>query len=312
MPAQKLFLNAHNFNLSDVHFLAQDMSPRRYHRLLNKGFLLMESPPEVLLSYTHVAKILTHLGTRVPLIKVQDGERAIIEDWGDNTLTNLLSQGHDAAKLYHQAIEVLVHLHKASAHQPQDTALDTYHGEIMVQEALLFSQWCSDTALPQKALDDYQHIWQKLYEQCPSTPKVVVLRDYHVDNIMRTPQNDFGVLDFQDALWGPCMYDVTSLLQDARVDIPAPIVAGCLQQYRTAMQLSEPDWNDHLASYTLWGLGRHLKILGVFTRYAKKAGNTSKLVHIPRVWSYVDRAIQNPVFDELRAWMETWGMCRKQ
>lgn len=301
---KKQFLEAQGIGLDDVHFLAQDMSPRQYYRLKDKGLLLMEGPHETLVQFVHIATLLNRLGATVPRVVAFEGEHAMIEDWGDDTLTKLLQQGFDAAVLYREAVDTLVSLHKACLANPDVSQhLQPYDASAMVGEAMLFSEWCFDEPLSENAKRHYQNIWESLWRRCPPTPQVLVLRDYHVDNLMRTPGGKLGLLDFQDALWGACVYDLTSLLEDARTDVPSNVVEASLQQYKQAMGFDDSAWKDVLLAYNIWGLGRHLKILGVFTRYAKKQGNTSKLVHLPRVWGHVNRLLKEDVFADLKVWM---------
>lgn len=305
MLVRQLFLDRYDIACRDVHFLAQDMSPRRYHRIKNKNLLLMEGPSDVLAAYHHIGGVLLNLGARVPRIVALEEGHALIDDWGDKTLTNLISGHHDVEALYHQAVHVLVRLHKACKEQRHVCDdLNPYDAATMVEEAALFPVWSSSSQPSEEALQEYKEIWSSLHALCPVTPYVLVLRDYHVDNIMLTPHGDLGILDFQDALWGPCIYDLTSLLEDARVDVAANIVSSCLELYSASMAITPDAWKEYRLAYDVWGLGRHLKILGVFNRYAKKFNNPSKLIHLPRVWKHVNRILENPLFLDLKHWME--------
>lgn len=299
------FLAKNNIQLDYVAFLAQDMSPRRYYRIANQNTLLMEGPVETLKRYTEVAAILNNMGAPAPKVFDQDGMYALIEDWGDDTVTQLIKRGSPAKPLFHQAIDVIVKLHKSCLQKPHVSHhFDTYDFESFLAEALIFLDWFEDKPIEGSAWADYEHIWQNLWNSCPITPSVIVLRDYHVDNIMQTPRGDLGLLDFQDALWGPCIYDLMSLLEDARFDISPDIEADCLAYYKAAMNIDDANWTQYLQAYRIWGVGRHLKILGVFTRYAKFHKNNSKLIHIPRVKSYIQRIVNSdPQFCELKNWL---------
>lgn len=307
LASRKQFLDNHGVAENNICFLAQDMSPRTYYRLPDQGVLLMEGPHNTLLQFIHVAKLLQKLGAMTPNVIAFEGEHALIEDWGDHTYTRMLQQGSDMSSLYKEAVDVLINLHKACLNQPHlARELPPYNADAMTGEAMLFPAWCCDPQLPEDAKHEYQNIWQDLWQQCPTTPQVLVLRDYHVDNMMRTPKGQLGLLDFQDALWGPCVYDLTSLLEDARIDIPSDIVTAALAQYRQGMGMSDAVWHDIHLAYNIWGMGRHLKILGVFTRYAKKHGNASKLIHIPRVWGHIDRLLEDDIFQELKRWIRCY------
>jgi aminoglycoside/choline kinase family phosphotransferase len=115
-----------------------------------------------------------------------------------------------------------------------------------------------------------------------------------------------GILDFQDAVMGPAAYDVASLLMDARVDIPADMAIALLSRYVVCRVSADPKFSpDEFArQYVTLGAQRSTKILGIFARLAKRDGKRQYLAHLPRVWSYLSRALSHPSLSKLNQWYQ--------
>jgi aminoglycoside/choline kinase family phosphotransferase len=136
-----------------------------------------------------------------------------------------------------------------------------------------------------------------------------VLRDYHSPNLLWLPQRDndiarIGVLDFQDALIGPAAYDVASLLQDARVDVPEAMEMALLGRYVRARRNDDTgfDPSGFTLLYATLAAQRATKILGIFARLDRRDGKPQYLRHMPRLWNYLGRALAHPALAPLRAW----------
>ena len=206
----------------------QDASFRRYFRLSDERHrrLLMDAPPpqEDLGKWIDIASHLTAIDLRPPKVFNADQVNgfALIEDFGDNTFTKLLNDNEDPESLYGPAIDLLVHLHK---HQ-NAVAIDIppYDLQTLMTEANLLTDWflpvLNDQALPSILKEQYTNAWSAILSQLPSPAVSLVLRDFHVDNLMLIPgdtsNHQIGLLDFQDARIGPIAYDIVSLLADAR------------------------------------------------------------------------------------------------
>ena len=137
-------------------------------------------------------------------------------------------------------------------------------------------------------------------------PDSLVLRDYHVDNLMRLDRRTgvaaCGLLDFQDAVIGPASYDVVSLLEDARRDIPEALVAEMRDYYLSAFP--ELNRDEFFASCAILGAQRHCKVIGIFTRLCVRDGKPGYLHHIPRVWRLLENSVAHPVMEPLRLWLD--------
>jgi aminoglycoside/choline kinase family phosphotransferase len=135
-----------------------------------------------------------------------------------------------------------------------------------------------------------------------------VLRDYHSPNLLwledRKDLARIGILDFQDAVMGPAAYDVASLLQDARVDVPEALEVSLLSQYvKSRREIDEEfDARTFVEMYSLMAAQRASKILGIFARLEKRDRKPQYLRHMPRVWRYLQRALAQPSLAPLKSW----------
>lgn len=298
-----------------VELLAADASFRVYHRLTGAAgpAVLMDAPPgkEDVRPFAMLADHLVALGYSAPRVLARD-ERAgflLLEDLGDATITRLLRDGADEQTLYDLATDLLIDLHQRSADQTVPEGLAPYDSDALMAEALLFTDWflpqASGVPTPDAVRADYIAAWQPLFDKVQSGPKTLVLRDYHVDNIMRLDGRDglaaLGLLDFQDALVGHPAYDLMSLLEDARRDIPQSLIARQKARYQDAMGAG--DAFDE--AFAILGAGRHAKVIGIFTRLMARDGKPAYLGHIPRCWRLLEGSLDHPSLASVRLWMET-------
>jgi aminoglycoside/choline kinase family phosphotransferase len=132
-----------------------------------------------------------------------------------------------------------------------------------------------------------------------------VLRDYHSPNLLwLRHQNEVGILDFQDAVMGPAAYDVASLLQDARIDVPEAMEVILLGRYVRRRRGYEAnfDGSQFIKLYVTLAAQRASKILGIFARLDLRDGKPQYLRHMPRVWAYLQRSLAHPALAPLSEW----------
>jgi hypothetical protein len=135
-----------------------------------------------------------------------------------------------------------------------------------------------------------------------------VLRDFHSPNLIWLPERQgiarVGLLDFQDAMMGPAAYDLASLLQDARVDVPELMEVALLGHYARRRGQSDPDFDpsDFIRLYATLAAQRASKILGIFARLDRRDGKSQYLRHIPRVWGYLQRSLAHSAIAMMRDW----------
>jgi len=296
--------------------LAGDASFRRYHRLIagDRRAVLMDAPPpmEDVGPYIAVAEMLRDLGLSAPEIYAEDRQRGflLIEDFGDDLYTRLLARGAGESALYALAIDTLVALHRAVAERGLP-ALPPYDEARLLAEAALLPDWYAPSmlggALPEAAREDYLARWRQTLPLAALPTATFVLRDYHADNLMVLPGRPgvraCGLLDFQDAVCGPASYDLASLLEDARRDVPANLRAAMTERYLAAFPAL--DRAAFARSAAILAAQRNCKIIGIFTRLWRRDGKLGYLAHIPRVWRLLEHDVQRePALRPVAEWLD--------
>lgn len=310
------FLRAAGWGAAQRHKLPGDASFRRYERLNLSGrrAMLMDAPPprEDVRPFLRVARHLTSLGFSAPQIYEADETSGllILEDLGDDTYTRLLARGANERELYALAIDVLVALHKLPEASVVPAGLPPYDDQRLLDEAKLLVDWfmpaITGAPAPPAVVDEYVKLWQAVLPLTRFAPPTLVLRDYHVDNLMGLPQRDgvaaCGLLDFQDAVAGATAYDVVSLLEDARRDLAPGLPEAMMQRYLAAFPAL--DKQAFAASAAILSAQRNAKIVGIFTRLSRRDGKHHYLAHIPRVWRLLEQDLQHPALKDVRAWFD--------
>ncbi len=309
------FLAAAGWGAAQRRLLAADASFRRYERLSRDAetAVLMDAPPphENVAAFDRVARQLLDLGLSAPRPFAVDETAGLmlLEDLGDRTFTRALAEGVDEARLYPLAVDVLIALHRAWRPKPPP-ALPPYDDTRLVDEALLLPDWTLPALrgeeTPADVRDSYIEAWRTVLPRARAAPEGLVLRDYHVDNLVllddRASIAACGLLDFQDAVIGPRAYDLVSLLEDARRDIEPDLAAAMLERYLAAFP--DVDRPAFLESYAVLGAQRAAKIIGIFTRLDRRDGKPLYLRHIPRLWRLLQADLAKPALAPVRAWFD--------
>lgn len=307
------FLERAGFGAARLDWLKADASFRRYGRLAGgpRPALVMDAPPgrEDVRPWLRVARHLTALGFSPPEVIAADEAAGllVIEDFGDDTFTRLLASGAPEAALYDLAIDVLIALHGKAGAARADW-LPPYDAARLLAEAALFTDWylpaIRGRATGEAEREDYLALMDAAFDAARTEAPVLVLRDYHVDNLMRVPGREgiraCGLLDFQDAVAGHPAYDLMSLTEDARRDLGPGIAARARARYRAGRPGLDADAFD--AAFAALGAGRHAKVIGIFTRLYARDGKPAYLAHIPRVWRLLEGNLAHPGLAALRAW----------
>jgi hypothetical protein len=295
--------------------LAGDASFRRYDRLHLAGTsaVLMDAPPpqEDVRPFLRVARLLQQLRLSAPRILAEDIEHGLLllEDFGDDTYTRLLRNGRDERQLYGLAVDLLVELHRRFDAFRAD-GIPPYDETRLLAEAALLIDWylpaIRGEPTPHPLRQEYLEIWRQLLPSAKAAPDTLVLRDFHVDNLMVLPGRDgvasVGLLDFQDAVIGPVTYDLVSLLEDARRDVDPALAAAMLEHYLAAFP--ELDYDGFAGSYAVLGTQRNCKIVGIFTRLLVRDGKPQYLEHIPRVWRLIEQDLRHKALAPIAAWLD--------
>jgi N-acetylmuramate 1-kinase len=310
------FLAAAGWRGAEIRPLAGDASFRRYHRLHRNGAraVLMDAPPdrEDVRPFVRMARHLIDLGLSAPAILAADEAAGLLllEDFGDDTFTRLLAAGADEAALYQLAVDVLIHLHRLRPEASLPRGLPAYDARRLLDEALLLPDWYMPAVLGRPtdadARREYIYAWEEALAPVLAEPATLVLRDFHVDNLMRLSGRSglaaCGLLDFQDAVVGPAAYDLMSLLEDARRDLSPALKADMLARYRSGVD--EVDWKGFERAFAVLAAQRHAKVIGIFTRLCRRDGKPAYLVHIPRVWRLLERALETKALAPVARWFD--------
>lgn len=310
------FIEAAGWHPDHLRPLAGDASFRRYGRLRENGrrAVLMDAPPERedVRPFVRIARHLCALGLSAPAILAADENAGLLllEDFGDDTFTRLLADGACEDVLYQLAVDVLVYLHRLPAAVAVPAGLPAYDERRLLDEALLLVDWylpaITETAPDTTIRDDYIAAWHQALKILADEPPTLVLRDFHVDNLMQLPERDglaaCGLLDFQDAVVGPAAYDLMSLLEDARRDVSPAVKAAMLQRYLDKSSITDRD--GFAAVFAVLAAQRHAKVIGIFTRLCRRDGKPIYLRHIPRVWRLLEAAVRHPALTPVAAWFD--------
>jgi aminoglycoside/choline kinase family phosphotransferase len=257
----------------------------------------MDAPPpqENCKPFVDIAFLLAKSGINVPKIYAEDLERGflLLNDLGNQTYLDVIDS-ENADNLFNDALQALL----AFQQLPMVAPLPSYDVALLRRELQLFPEWYVKHELGVEFDAAQQVLWQQvsdlLIDSALAQPKVLVHRDYMPRNLMLSEPNP-GVLDFQDAVYGPVTYDVTCLFKDAFLSWPEERVRGWLENYwqqAAALDIPvQPDFEDFLRASDLMGVQRHLKVIGIFARICHRDGKPRYLGDVPRFFAYIDAVI---------------------
>jgi aminoglycoside/choline kinase family phosphotransferase len=307
-----------SIELFDINALAVDASRRKYYRIAHnaESFILMdaEHEPDQFAKFIEVDSLLHQFGFSAPKIFFQDNNEKLmlLEDFGELSYTKALLRSPEKEwALYEPAVKLLKELHRC----PTDNLnLAPYDPVLLNQELSVFLDWYLS-----HRLEDTQAvaagtalfaIFNDLYSTLEELPPTIVLRDYHADNLMvikgRSDTKNVGVLDFQDAVLGSPLYDLVSLLEDARRDVHPETVAKSKELFLNLEPALSKEIFDR--TYAILAMQRNLKIIGIFHRLCKRDKKQKYINYLPRVWGYVMDGLKSPTMKSLRTWFNKYDV----
>ncbi|HEY1474798.1 MAG TPA: tRNA (adenosine(37)-N6)-threonylcarbamoyltransferase complex ATPase subunit type 1 TsaE [Pseudolabrys sp.] len=321
-------------------YMQGDASTRAYERLTLQGasYIMMNSPKrpdgppvrdgkpysaiahlaENVTPFIAMAGALRAQGLSAPAIFAANREAGllVIEDLGHE----LVVEGNPPAPIearYEVATDLLAALHGAPlpdvlpVEPGVDYTLPRYDLDALLIEAELLVDWYLprlDVKLAPAKRDAYVELWHDALKPVFEVPATWVLRDFHSPNLLWLPEREgvarIGLIDFQDAVMGPAAYDLASLLQDARTDVPEMMEIALLSRYTRERFKAEPSFDAPVFArlYATMAAQRASKILGIFARLDRRDGKPQYLRHMPRVWAYLQRSLAHPALASLAAW----------
>jgi N-acetylmuramate 1-kinase len=320
--------------------MAGDASTRSYARLFrdDNAVILMNSPrrpdgpaiddgksysaavhlAEDVKPFVAIANGLRERGISAPVIHHADLDAGflITEDFGLEGFVEG-DPPRPVAERYEAAVDMLAALHWKKLPDvlplaPQITyVIPPFDIEAMLVEIGLMLEWYlpdRGAAPPEPLRADFVTQWRELLGKMAALPKTWVLRDFHSPNLLwlaeRSGISKVGVIDFQDAVLGPAAYDLVSLLQDARIDVPEQLELTLLTRYIKARHATDNAFDPagFAESYAITSAQRNTRLLGTFARLNRRDGKPQYLRHQPRIWTYLTRSLAHPVLAGIRGW----------
>lgn len=340
------FVAASGFPTAVPAFLQGDASRRAYARLHREGqtsLVLMDSPkqpegPPVRdgRSYSQIAHLaeevgpfvaignaLRRAGLSAPEVVAADLDRGflLLEDLGDLTYGEALTQGLPQAELYRAATDVLIEMRRlppgCNLPLPDGSAytLPRFDRAALEIEIDLLLDWywpeVKGAPVPDVIRAEFYRLWSPVLDRLLAEPPGWFLRDYHSPNLMwladRAGLARVGLIDYQDALAESFAYDLLCLLQDNRLDVPAALERELLDHYCHEVQRREPQFDEaHFRSiYAAFGAERHTRVIGLWVRLLRRDQKPGYLRHMARAWDYLVRNLAHPDLSTLRQWYDT-------
>jgi len=340
IAAIRAFLARAGFAEADRQHVQGDASTRVYERLTlgGKRYILMNSPqrpdgPPVrdgkpysaiahladdVTPFIAMAQSLRAGGLSAPMIFAADRAAGflVLEDLGNE----LMVTGEPPVPIetrYEAATDLLAMMHRTPlpdvlrVEPGVDYRLPRYDLDAFLIEVELLVDWylpLLDAKVSGSRRDVYVELWRAVLLPAIDMPATWVLRDFHSPNLLWLPERQgaarIGLLDFQDAVMGPPAYDLASLLQDARVDVPEMMEIALLSRYTRARRAGDTNFDapGFAKIYATLAAQRASKILGIFARLDRRDGKPQYLRHMPRVWGYLQRSLAHPALAPLAAW----------
>jgi len=297
--------------------LGADWSTRRYERLFLDGrtAMLMDAPAPwtgQVAPFAAVCALLRDAGLSAPEVHALDGDRGFLisEDFGSTLAADLLDRGHDPWPVYELATDVLIHLHRRF--DPAVAAgLEPWTAARFVDQCGLFGDHFAPlvrgTPLPDATAADLRAAWEAVVPRAFAVPMTLVLRDYFPGNIMWLPDRPgvraAGLIDVQDAGLGPCGYDLLSLLEDARRDVPDDLRRAMVDRYLAAFP--DLDRDAFATCLAVVAALRHGRILGRVAQLIAEDPAARQRAFLPRVQAQFTRSLSHPALAPLAAWVQT-------
>jgi hypothetical protein len=308
-----LYLENQKISTQNLVAIKSDASFRKYYRLEN-NILVMDAASEKgesVSKFSEISEILHSFNLSAPkIIDVNKKEGFILlEDFGDKIFSKYMNK-ENKKNLYKKAIDVLIDI-KIKSHQNKSSLskLAIYDFEELYRESILFIDWFIEQKLrmqiSNKKRDEFCQILHQAFLNIKSQNDTLVLRDYHVDNLIlkdhKEPLKQVGLIDFQDALLGSSFYDLASLLEDVRMPLNENEKEELLKYY---INMTKENYEMVLREINFFSLQRNLKILGIFNRLSIRDGKVRYLEYLPATFNFIKSNLKSSLFLDMKKWIE--------
>jgi len=306
------FLKSNQIEIKNLIPIKNDASFRKYFRIDKK--ILMDANPtlgEDVSSFININNLLNEFQLNVPEIYSIDKENGflLLEDLGEDIFSKILDNKNEE-KLYKQAIEILAEIHKKDLNEFNYSILPKkYSIEKLLQESQLFIDWYLKKFLKldisKTEIKDFSDIISKIFSSLEPKLEKLVLRDYHVDNLIlqssKVGLKQVGILDFQDAVIGQSSYDLISIIEDVRRPITKDLKTSLIDYF---VDLTGYDLNNLKNELAFYSVQRNLKILGIFCRLSIRDNKPNYMSYNNNAWIYIESNLNNPIMKDLQNWIK--------
>lgn len=306
------FLKSNQIEIKNLIPIKNDASFRKYFRIDKK--ILMDADPtlgEDVSSFININNLLNEFQLNVPEIYSIDKENGflLLEDLGEDIFSKILDNKNEE-KLYKQAIEILAEIHKKDLNEFNYSILPKkYSIEKLLQESQLFIDWYLKKFLKldisKTEIKDFSDIISKIFSSLEPKLEKLVLRDYHVDNLIlqssKVGLKQVGILDFQDAVIGQSSYDLISIIEDVRRPITKDLKTRLIDYF---VDLTGYDLNNLKNELAFYSVQRNLKILGIFCRLSIRDNKPNYMSYNNNAWIYIESNLNNPIMKDLQNWIK--------
>ena len=306
------FLKSNQIEIKNLIPIKNDASFRKYFRIDKK--ILMDADPtlgEDVSSFININNLLNEFQLNVPEIYSIDKENGflLLEDLGEDIFSKILDNKNEE-KLYKQAIEILAEIHKKDLNEFNYPILPKkYSIEKLLQESQLFIDWYLKKFLKldisKTEIKDFSDIISKIFSSLEPKLEKLVLRDYHVDNLIlqssKVGLKQVGILDFQDAVIGQSSYDLISIIEDVRRPITKDLKTSLIDYF---VDLTGYDLNNLKNELAFYSVQRNLKILGIFCRLSIRDNKPNYMSYNNNAWIYIESNLNNPIMKDLQNWIK--------
>ena len=306
------FLKNNQIETKNLIPIKNDASFRKYFRVDKK--ILMDADPnlgEDVGSFININHVLREFKLNVPEIFTIDKENGflLLEDLGENIFSQILNSENEE-QLYKQAIDVLVEIYKKDLNKFSNfTFLEKYSVEKLQDESQLFIEWYLKKYLKINITDtdikNFKDIIYKIFNNLDTKFEKLVLRDYHVDNLIlqksKLGLKQVGILDFQDAVLGSSSYDLISIIEDVRRPISKDLKNILIKYFIDSTGYDPNQLEKELAFYSVQ---RNLKILGIFSRLNLRDNKSKYMGYNDNAWKYIESNLNNPTMSDLKVWLK--------
>lgn len=280
--------------------LPQDASSRHYLRLRDGSstLIVMVSEHDASVeAFVKMSELLVRNGLSAPRVLAQNGGLLLLEDLGNmHAADHIELFPQDEEKIYVETVQAIARIQTISPTWDLPL-LDAKNARTLAE---LFTEWCAP-GLDQGALEFLEETWRALEPY----PRVLSLRDLHAENIIWRPEkaglDRIGLLDFQDSVLTHPLYDLVSLLRDARRDVKLSTIRAAKSEFLNTSHTNPDDFEKAFATISVQ---RALRILGIFKRLEIRDGKTKYRPFVPRIVAYLKEDLKNPHLSELAQYLE--------